>query len=128
MDGKPPSQFVDADGKTWNVGRHAARLRRSSNVVTIDEDLRDVFPTEHAVNDALRAIASTWPPESRKAPATEGGFVQEEREHSSEYDQPFRTVVIHNDLHRDFPNANAVNQALRAAAKLASLVDVHRVA
>lgn len=126
--GKTPRQFVDEDGKVWNVGRHAARLRRCSNVVTIDEDLRDVFPTERAVNDALRALASTWPTESRKAPTTEGGFSREDREKFNEFDKPSRTVVIHNDVHRDFPNAEAVNKALHATAKLASLVEVHRVA
>jgi hypothetical protein len=38
-------------------GKYAQRYAEGSNVVVIDSDLSDVFPTAESVNRALRAIA-----------------------------------------------------------------------
>ena len=38
-------------------GRHAARAKWAPGLVRIDQDLLELFPTEQAVNEALRAIA-----------------------------------------------------------------------
>jgi hypothetical protein len=38
-------------------GKHAARFGEGTNVVVIDPDVADVFPTSTSVNDALRALA-----------------------------------------------------------------------
>lgn len=38
-------------------GVTAARFARGSNVVVIDPAVRDVFPDEESVNEALRALA-----------------------------------------------------------------------
>ena len=37
-------------------GKYAARASQSVNVVTIDDDLIEAFPSAKAVNDALRSI------------------------------------------------------------------------
>lgn len=38
-------------------GKYVERLREGSNVVKLDEDVAAIFPTEKAVNDALRSLA-----------------------------------------------------------------------
>ncbi len=38
-------------------GKYVERLRDGSNVVKLDEDVAAIFPTEKAVNDALRSLA-----------------------------------------------------------------------
>ena len=38
-------------------GKYAQRYAEGTNVVVIDSDLSDVFPTAESVNRALRAIA-----------------------------------------------------------------------
>jgi hypothetical protein len=111
-------------------GRFADALDRRSNAVLIDEDLRGAFPTEHAVNDALRTmLGSLENPQPIGRPVPDGvSFTLENRRISHDYDRPFRTVVIHNDLHPFFPNAAAVNRALRAAAELIHQVEARRTA
>ena len=37
-------------------GKYAKRYREGTNVVVIDEDLHEAFPTPKAVNDALRKV------------------------------------------------------------------------
>jgi hypothetical protein len=37
-------------------GKYAERMRRGSNVVIIDDDLRSDFPNSEAVNAALREL------------------------------------------------------------------------
>jgi hypothetical protein len=37
-------------------GKYAERMRRGSNVVIIDDDLRSDFPSSEAVNAALREL------------------------------------------------------------------------
>ena len=38
-------------------GKYAKRYAEGSNVVVVDPDLTDVFPTAESVNHALRALA-----------------------------------------------------------------------
>lgn len=40
-------------------GKYARRYREGSNVVVIDPDLTDAFPTSEAVNAALREYLAT---------------------------------------------------------------------
>lgn len=37
-------------------GKYAQRFRSGSNIVVIGEDIAEAFPTEEAVNEALRGI------------------------------------------------------------------------
>jgi hypothetical protein len=39
-------------------GATAARYAKGTNVVILDPDLRELFPTSEAVNDALRELAA----------------------------------------------------------------------
>lgn len=39
-------------------GRYAARMALGSNVIVLDPEVADVFPTAEAVNDALRSLIS----------------------------------------------------------------------
>ena len=94
------------------------RSRNPSNVADIDQDLQDLFPTERAVNDALRLFLQGMTHLPPVAEVRAGGVSREERERTSDYDQRLPTVVIHQDLHPFFPDATAVNRALRAAAGL----------
>lgn len=105
-------------------GGLADELRRGSNVVRIDEDLQPLFPSERAVNDALRALL----------PLAQRGAVQvlpecfprERRERTADYDAPKPTVVIHDDVTAVFRSPAAVNDALRAAAELVHQVEARR--
>jgi hypothetical protein len=110
-------------------GLYADALWRRSNVVPIDEDLRALFPTERAVNDALRTYLAGLADPRPAAPPLPGEtrFSLDERQRAHDYDRPFRTVVIHNDLNPFFPNAEAVNRTLRAVAALVHQVDARRV-
>lgn len=38
-------------------GKHATRFAEGTNVVVLDPDVADMFPTSTSVNDALRALA-----------------------------------------------------------------------
>jgi hypothetical protein len=38
-------------------GKYAARFAEGTNVVVLDPDVADVFPTSSSVNEALRALA-----------------------------------------------------------------------
>jgi hypothetical protein len=38
-------------------GKYAARFAEGTNVVVLDPDVADMFPTSTSVNDALRALA-----------------------------------------------------------------------
>ncbi len=37
-------------------GKYAARYRESSNIVKLDDDVAEIFPNTHEVNDALRTL------------------------------------------------------------------------
>jgi hypothetical protein len=62
-------------------GKYASRYRAGTNLALLDPELARAFPTDHAVNQALRAVldltTAVRPPEkgtgsarSRKTPAT----------------------------------------------------------
>ena len=38
-------------------GKYAARFAAGTNVVVLDPDVAEIFPTSSSVNDALRALA-----------------------------------------------------------------------
>ncbi|MEK7474742.1 MAG: hypothetical protein AAB152_03815 [Candidatus Coatesbacteria bacterium] len=40
-------------------GKYAERYRHGTNLVRLDPDVRKAFPTDQAVNMALRVLAST---------------------------------------------------------------------
>ena len=50
-------------------GKYVERLREGSNVVKLDEDVAAVFPTEKAVNDALRSLAKIIRQHEHSTPA-----------------------------------------------------------
>ena len=39
-------------------GKHAARYAQGTNIVVLDRDVAEIFPTSQSVNDALRALAT----------------------------------------------------------------------
>jgi hypothetical protein len=40
-------------------GKYAKRFREGANIVLIDPDMAEAFPTETAVNEALRGVLNT---------------------------------------------------------------------
>ena len=52
-----PDMLSEYDFSNGIHGKYVERLREGSNVVKLDEDVAAVFPTEKAVNDALRSLA-----------------------------------------------------------------------
>lgn len=40
-------------------GKYAQRLRAGSNIVLIEPEVADAFPTEKAVNEALKGVLTT---------------------------------------------------------------------
>jgi hypothetical protein len=40
-------------------GKYAGRMRTSTNIVLIEPDVSDAFPTERAVNEALKGVLNT---------------------------------------------------------------------
>ena len=39
-------------------GKYAARYAKGTNIVVLDRDVAEIFPTSQSVNDALRALAT----------------------------------------------------------------------
>ena len=39
-------------------GKYAARYAQGTNIIVLDRDVTEVFPTSQSVNDALRALAT----------------------------------------------------------------------
>lgn len=39
-------------------GKYAARYAKGTNIVVLDSDVAEIFPTSQSVNDALRALAT----------------------------------------------------------------------
>jgi hypothetical protein len=37
-------------------GKYAERLREAGNIIVLEDDVADAFPTDAAVNEALRAV------------------------------------------------------------------------
>lgn len=38
-------------------GKYAQRYREGSNIIKLDDDVREIFPDARAVNEALRSLA-----------------------------------------------------------------------
>lgn len=56
------SEYDFASMKGGVRGKYAARLRREgSNLVLLEPDIAKAFPSDAAVNEALRAVLSTSP-------------------------------------------------------------------
>ena len=51
-------EYSRSDFATLVRGKYTGRLRQRSNVVVIDPDVTDVFPSSDSVNAALRALAA----------------------------------------------------------------------
>lgn len=52
-----PDMLDEYDFSHGIRGKYVERLHNGSNVVKLDEDVAAIFPTEKAVNDALRSLA-----------------------------------------------------------------------
>lgn len=62
-------EYKRSDFGPMERGKYSARVKANSNVVVIDDELREAFPNADAVNSALRAlaeIARRTPPKRRK--------------------------------------------------------------
>jgi hypothetical protein len=105
-------------------GGLAEELDKGSNVVLIDEGLRPVFPSERAVNEALRELLPLV--QSGRVLRIPECFPRERREQLPGYDAPSRTVVIHDDVTAVFRSPQAVNDALRRVAHLVEQVEARR--
>jgi len=42
--------------KTGDLGKYTDRFREGTNLVLLDEDIAQAFPTDQAVNEALRLV------------------------------------------------------------------------
>ena len=92
-------EYKRSDFGTLVRGKHAQRLRESSNVVVIEPDLAKVFPNARAVNTALRRLLR-----KRKASAKTGAPAREGT----------NIALLDPDVSAAFPNSETVNRALRA--------------
>jgi hypothetical protein len=54
---RPEYDFASMKGGVR--GKHLAEYRRGTNVVVLSPDIAEAFPTEDAVNEALRGILTT---------------------------------------------------------------------
>ncbi len=52
-----PDLLAEYDFSQRIRGKYIERLSKGSNVIKLDEDVAAIFPTEKAVNDALRSLA-----------------------------------------------------------------------
>lgn len=48
-------------------GKYAQRVRENSNIVLLEPDIARAFPTENAVNTALRALLGRGPTKRRNS-------------------------------------------------------------
>ena len=53
---RPEYDFASMKGVR---GKYHEQYRKGTNVVLLEPDVAEAFPTEHAVNEALRGILST---------------------------------------------------------------------
>ena len=68
---RPEYDFASMEGS--GRGKYASRFKEGTNLVLLDEDLVEAFPSDEAVNDALRAVLrvakrvskKTKPPDKR---------------------------------------------------------------
>ena len=54
---RPAYDFTSMKGGVR--GKYARRTRASTNIVLIEQDVSDAFPTERAVNEALKGVLNT---------------------------------------------------------------------
>lgn len=53
-------------------GKYAARMKASSNIVVLEPEVAAAFPTDAAVNDALRSLIAIAKASVAKRPPTNG--------------------------------------------------------
>ena len=53
------SEYDFASMKGGVRGKYAGRMREGTNIVLIEPEVTDAFPTERAVNEALKGVLST---------------------------------------------------------------------
>ncbi len=53
------SEYDFASMKGGVRGKYAKRFREGTNIVLLDPAVVEAFPTEHAVNEALRGVLNT---------------------------------------------------------------------
>lgn len=126
---KLDEDFPEIPDEAWARavrGKHTAAVQARTNVATIDEDLRELFPTEKAVNDALRSLAKAIGRYTVEEVHPQSGFGPEERQQAHDYERPFRTVAIHRDLEAIFPSSETVNAALRGVAEVLHQVEARK--
>jgi len=56
-DMRPEYDFASMKGGVR--GKYARRVRQSTNIVLIEQEVADAFPTERAVNEALKGVLNT---------------------------------------------------------------------
>ena len=56
-DMRPEYDFASMKGGVR--GKYAGRTRQSTNIVLIEPEMVDAFPTERAVNEALKGVLNT---------------------------------------------------------------------
>ena len=56
-DMRPEYDFASMKGGVR--GKYARRARESTNIVLIEQEVADAFPTERAVNEALKGVLHT---------------------------------------------------------------------
>jgi hypothetical protein len=56
-DMRPEYDFASMKGGVR--GKYARRARESTNIVVIEPEITDAFPTEEAVNEALKGVLNT---------------------------------------------------------------------
>jgi len=56
-DMRPEYDFASMKGGVR--GKYARRARQSTNIVLIEQEVADAFPTERAVNEALKGVLNT---------------------------------------------------------------------
>ena len=54
---RPEYDFASMKGGVR--GKYAKRVREGTNIVLLDPEVVEAFPTEHAVNEALRGVLNT---------------------------------------------------------------------
>ena len=50
------AEYARSDFGKLTRGKYAARVAKATNVVVLDPEVAKAFPTERAVNDALRGL------------------------------------------------------------------------
>jgi len=56
-DMRPEYDFASMKGGVR--GKHVRRVREGTNIVLIEPEIADAFPTEESVNEALKGVLST---------------------------------------------------------------------